>query len=86
MTMQFKGIKKAAGDTKRLDGWNGHVQVNYDPNDDTVWTQYESDDSWTTRYHDEDIVSIFFRKPATMEEIKKKIINEMNRKPEEECW
>ena len=77
---KFNGIKKAAGDTKILNGLNGHVQVNYDPNDDTVWTQYESDDSWTTRYHNDDIVSIVCRTPATMREIKQKISLEIRTK------
>ena len=33
---KYRGIKKAAGETKYLDGWNGRVQINYDPSDKTV--------------------------------------------------
>ena len=68
---KMTGIKEAAGDTKMLNGYNGHVQVNLDTKTGKVWTSYETDDSWRTEYHERTIVSIFYRRPATMEEIKK---------------
>lgn len=75
---KFKGIKKACGETKYLNGWNGHVQVNYDPHTDEVWCEYETDDNWSTRYHDPDIISLFYKRPQTMQQIKDDILEYLN--------
>lgn len=74
---KMTGIKAAAGDTKMLNGYNGHVQVNLDTETGKVWTSYETDDSWRTYYHEQTIVSILYRKPATMAEIKKDLENKI---------
>lgn len=70
---EYRGIKKAAGETKHLDGWNGRVQINYDPSDKTVWADYFPEVNSWKRYHDPDIISIFTRHPMTMIDIKNAI-------------
>lgn len=70
---KFKGIKKVAGSTKELNGFNGRVQINYDPSDDTVWEDYFPDVNSWEEYHDRRIISFFTRQPMTMEEIKSEI-------------
>lgn len=65
------GLKNASGATKVLNGWNGHVQVNWNKETGKIWTEWETNDSWQTTYHDDDIVSVSYKHPATMKEIKK---------------
>ena len=70
---EYRGIKKAAGETKYLTGYNGRVQINYDPSDKTVWADYFSDVNSRKLYFDPNIISIFTKHPMTMEEIKSQI-------------
>lgn len=78
-TRKFTGIKKVCGETKRLDGWNGHVQVNYATDTDEVWCEYETDDNWWTYYHDDAVISLSYKYPATMKEIKRDIIERLKK-------
>lgn len=74
----YKGIKKAAGETKDLQGYySGHyIQVNYDIENDEVLTTYHYSlgQNSFTRYHDKGIIFVgFFSEPTTMSEIKQMI-------------
>lgn len=37
---KYRGIKKTAGETKGLNGYNGHTQIAYDPDTDEVYSEY----------------------------------------------
>lgn len=74
---KFIGVKRAAGATKGLNGWNGQVQINYDPSDDTVWADYFPDVNSWEEYHDRGIISFFTRYPMSMLEIKSQITMEI---------
>lgn len=75
---EYRGIKKAAGETKHLNGYNGRVQINYDPSDKTVWADYFPDVNSWKRYHNPDIISIFTKEPMTMIDIKNAIKFELS--------
>ena len=52
--IKMQGLKKAAGETKHLDYWNGYTQISYD------WTRYRSNS----------IISVCnAREPMTMQDI-----------------
>lgn len=74
---KYRGIKKAAGETKHLTGWNGHTQIDYELETDTVYSEYFPDGNGWRIYHDPDIVSFFTKTPMTMEEIKSQIESEI---------
>ena len=75
--MKIVGIKKAASETKHLNYWNGRVQINYDPSDGTVWTDYFPDVNSWKEYHDCRIISFFTRFTMTMAKIKSRIMSEV---------
>lgn len=77
---KYRGIKKAAGYTKGLTGWNGHTQIAYDPDTDTVYSEWMPSVNEWNEYHDPDIVSFTTTVPMTMEEIKDRIENEIAEK------
>ena len=70
---KYRGIKKAAGDTKGLNGYNGHTQIAYDTATDTVYSEYIPNVNEWNEYHDENIISFTTEEPMTMEEIKSQI-------------
>lgn len=66
----MQGLKKAAGETKWLDGWNGYVQISYDRADGEVIAVYHIDVNDWTRYHSETIIPVRnTRDPMTMQGI-----------------
>lgn len=68
--IKMQGLKKAAGETKRLDGWNGYVQISYDRADGEVIAVYHTDVNDWTRYHSETIIPVRnTRYPMTMQGI-----------------
>lgn len=38
--IKMQGLKKAAGETKHLDYWNGYTQISYDRADGEVMAEY----------------------------------------------
>ena len=68
--IKMQGLKKAAGKTKCLDGWNGYVQISYDRADgEVIAACHVSVNSWT-RYHSETIIPVRnTREPMTMQDI-----------------
>lgn len=70
---KYRGVKKAAGETKGLNGWNGHTQIAYDPETDTVYSEYIPNVNEWNEYHDENIISFTTEEPMTMDEIKSQI-------------
>lgn len=68
---KFTGVKKVAGETKRLNGWNGYVQAFYDTETDEMWCEYFTDKNWYTTYHSTAVISNDYTHPATMAKIKK---------------
>lgn len=78
--MKFTGIRKASKRTKFLDYWNGRVQINYDPSNGTVWTNYFHDVNSGKEYHDCRIISFYTRLPMTVTEIKNQIMFEIAEK------
>ena len=68
--IKMQGLKKAAGETKWLDGWNGYVQISYDRADGEVIAAYHTDVNDWTRYHSETIIPVRnTRDPMTMQGI-----------------
>lgn len=68
--IKMQGLKMAAGETKRLDGWNGYVQISYDQADGEVIAAYHDDVNGWTRYHSETIIPVRnTREPMTMQGI-----------------
>ena len=68
--IKMQGLKKAAGETKWLDGWNGYVQISYDRADGEVIAEYHTDVNDWTRYHSETIIPVRnTRDPMTMQGI-----------------
>ena len=68
--IKMQGLKKAAGETKWLDGWNGYVQISYDRADVEVIAEYHADVNDWTRYHSETIIPVLnTRDPMTMQGI-----------------
>lgn len=68
--IKMQGLKKAAGGTKCLDGWNGYVQISYDLADGEVIAVYHTDVNDWTRYHSETIIPVRnTREPMTMQGI-----------------
>lgn len=82
---KYRGIKKAAGETKGLNGWNGHTQIAYDTATDTVYSEYIPNVNEWNEYHDSDIVSFTTEEPMTMEEIKSQIKAEIADKKQYEA-
>lgn len=80
---KYNGIKAAAKETKRLNGYNGIVQIDYNFIDDTVSASYYVD---RNSYHEVDNTNttvVFTKQPLTMAEIKEKINAKMhNHSPE----
>lgn len=68
--IKMQGLKKAAGETKGLDGWNGYVQISYDlAVGEVIAACHVSVNSWT-RYHSETIIPVRnTREPMTMQGI-----------------
>lgn len=68
--IKMQDLKKAAGKTKCLDGWNGYVQISYDRADgEVIAACHVSVNSWT-RYHSETIIPVRnTREPMTMQDI-----------------
>lgn len=65
--IKMQGLKKAAGETKGLDGWNGYVQISYDRADGEVMAKYHVDVNDWTRYHSNSIISVCnAREPMTI--------------------
>lgn len=70
---KYKGIKKVASETKRIDeGWN-RVQVFYDTETDEIWCEYFPDTTTFTQYHDDSVISFFATTEMKMSEIKDEI-------------
>lgn len=68
--IKMQGLKKAAGETKGLDGWNGYVQISYDRADGEVIAVYHIDVNDWTRYYSETIIPVKnTREPMTMQGI-----------------
>ena len=68
--IKMQGLKKAAGETKGLDGWNGYVQISYDRADGEAIAAYHIDVNDWTRYHSETIIPVRdTREPMTMQGI-----------------
>lgn len=68
--IKMQGLKKAAGETKGLDGWNGYTQIGYDRADGEVIAVYHADVNDWTRYHSETITPVRnTREPMTMQGI-----------------
>ena len=66
--IKMQGLKKAAGETKCLDGWNGYVQISYDRADGEVIAAYHTDVNDWTRYHSKTIIPVWdTREPMTMQ-------------------
>lgn len=62
--IKMQGLKKAAGETKHLNYWNGYTQISYDLADGEVDVN-----DWT-RYHSETIIPVRnTREPMTMQDI-----------------
>lgn len=74
---EYRGIKKAAGETKGLTGWNGHTQIAYDPETDTVYSEWMPSVNEWNEYHDPGVVWFTTTEPMTMEEIKSQIESEI---------
>ena len=80
---KYNGIKAAAKETKRLNGYNGIVQIDYNFIDDTVSASYYVDRNSYHEVDQADTVAVFTREPLTMAEIKEKINAKMhNHSPE----
>lgn len=75
---KYRGIKKAAGDTKGLTGWNGHAQIAYDTATDTVYSEYIPNVNEWNEYHDPGIISFTTTDPMTMKEIKSRLNTEIS--------
>ena len=74
----MKGLNKAAEDTKRcLHGGYGHsFQINYDPETKEIWTnEFTSSGSYIP--YSGDIISFKTSVPMTMQEIEKRIKDEI---------
>ena len=72
----MKGLKKAAGETKRCksNGYGHSFQINYDPETKEIWTdEFVSSGSFVP--YSGDIISFKTSVPMTMQEIEK-IIND----------
>ena len=68
--IKMQGLKKAAGETKHLDYWNGYTQISYDRADGEVIAVYHTDVNDWTRYHSETIIPVRnTRDPMTMQGI-----------------
>ena len=68
--IKMQGLKKAAGETKHLDYWNGYTQISYDRADGEVIAAYHTDVNDWTRYHSETIIPVRnTREPMTMQDI-----------------
>lgn len=68
--IKMQGLKKAAGKTKGIDGWNGYVQISYDLADGDVIAVYHTGVNNWTRYHSNSIISVCnAREPMTMQDI-----------------
>ena len=66
----MQGLKKAAGETKHLNYWNGYTQISYDLADGEVMAEYHADVNDWTRYHSETIIPVRnTREPMTMQDI-----------------
>lgn len=74
---KYRGIKKASGETKWLTGWNGHTQIAYDPETDTVYSEWIPNVNEWNEYHDPSVVWFTTTEPMTMEEIKNQIEEEI---------
>ena len=68
--IKMQGLKKAAGETKCLDGWTGYGQLTDDRADgEVIAACHVSVNSWT-RYHSETIIPVRnTREPMTMQDI-----------------
>lgn len=68
--IKMQGLKKAAGETKGLDGWNGYVQISYGlAVGEVIAACHVSVNSWT-RYHSGTIIPVRnTREPMTMQGI-----------------
>lgn len=68
--IKMKGLKKAAGETKGLDGWNGYAQISYDRADGEVMAEYHVSVNDWTRYRSNSIISVCNAlEPMTMQGI-----------------
>lgn len=68
--IKMQGLKKAAGETKHLDYWNGYTQISYDRSDGEVIAEYHTDVNDWTRYRSETIIPVRnTREPMTMQDI-----------------
>ena len=68
--IKMQGLKKATGETKGLDGWNGYAQISYDRADNEVIAVYHTDVNDWTRYHSKTIIPVRnTREPMTMQGI-----------------
>lgn len=68
--IKMQDLKKAAGETKGLDGWNGYVQISYDLADGEVMAEYHVSVNDWTRYRSNSIISVCnAREPMTMQDI-----------------
>ena len=68
--IKMQGLKKAAGETKHLDYWNGYTQISYDRADGEVIAEYHTGVNDWTRYRSETIIPVRnTREPMTMQDI-----------------
>lgn len=71
--LKMVGLKKAAGETKFLNGWNGAVQIGYDRKSGEIFTNYVVGENYVV-YHDPAVIFVSREKfPASMELIAWKI-------------
>ena len=74
----MKGLKKAAGEAKRCqrNGYGHSFQINYDPETKEIWTdEFVSSRSFVP--YSGDIISFKTSVPMTMQEIEKRINDEI---------
>lgn len=68
--IKMQGLKRAAGETKHLNYWNGYTQISYDRADGEVMAKYHVDVNDWTRYRSNSIISVCnAREPMTMQDI-----------------
>lgn len=68
--IKMQGLKKASGETKHLNYWNGYTQISYDRADGKIMADYHIDVNDWTRYRSNTIITVCnAREPMTMQDI-----------------
>lgn len=88
--IKMVGLKKAAGETKHLNGCNGcYVQISYDRADGEVLADYHCSlghNSWS-QYRQSSIINIcFLDYPTTMQEIADRIADRLAINESDDEW